>query len=86
MQPEKIPVTDLNKEIDTYNRLLPELLAQQGKFVLLRGDEAAGTYDTYQDALKAGYGKFKLEPFMVKQIVPAERVSYFTRDLKSCQT
>jgi len=70
----------LDKEIETYNRLLPELIAQQGKFVLIKGDEQAGTFDSYQDALAAGYAKFKLEPFLVKQISPAEQVSYFSRD------
>jgi hypothetical protein len=71
----------LDQEIATYNRLLPELLAQQGKFVLIKGDAQFGFFDSYQDALNAGYQQFKLEPFFVKQISPAERVSYFTRDL-----
>ncbi|HEY0746606.1 MAG TPA: hypothetical protein VGD63_07900 [Steroidobacteraceae bacterium] len=74
-------MTELNREIETYNRLLPELLAQQGKFVLIKGSEQFGTFDSYQDALSAGYQRFQLEPFFVKQIAPAERVSYFTRDL-----
>ena len=74
-------MTTLDKEIETYNRLLPDLLAQQGKYVLIKGDEQFGTFDSYQDALAAGYQKFQLEPFFVKQISPAERVSYFTRDL-----
>lgn len=78
-------MSNLNREIETYNRLLPELIAQQGKFVLIKGEEQAGTYDTYQDALAAGYTKFKLEPFMVKQISPAERVAFFTRDLTACR-
>jgi hypothetical protein len=85
MQSERAHVTDLSEEIGTYNRLLPKLLlAHQGKFVLIKGSDQAGTFDSYQDALAAGYAKFKLEPFLVKQIVPAERVSYFTRDLTTC--
>lgn len=78
-------MSTLNKEIETYNRLLPELLGQQGKFVVIRGTDQAGTFDSYQDALMAGYAKFKLEPFLVKQISPAERVAFFNRDLSSCQ-
>jgi hypothetical protein len=74
----------LENEIATYNRLLPELLPKQGKFVLIKGNDAAGTFDTYQDALSAGYAKFKLEPFLVKQIAPAERVAFFSRDLNVC--
>lgn len=80
-----MPMTSLNREIETYNRLLPELLTHQGKYVVIKGDSQLGIYDTYQDALTAGYEKFKLEPFLVKQIAPAAQVSYFTRDLVGCR-
>jgi len=71
----------LDKELLAYTQKLPTLLAQQGKYVLIRGDDVIGIYDSYEDALKFGYAQFKLEPFLVKQIAPAERVSFFTRDL-----
>jgi hypothetical protein len=74
-------MTNLESEIATYNRLLPGLLGQQGKFVLIKGAEQFGIFETYQDALSAGYQKFQLDPFFVKQISPAERVAFFTRDL-----
>ncbi len=74
----------LQKEIETYNRLLPNLLPQVGKYALIKGDSLVDTFDTYQDAMKRGYADFKLEPFMVKQISPAERVAYFTRNLVAC--
>jgi hypothetical protein len=47
-------MSNLDQEIATYNQHLPELLAQQGKFVLIKGTEVAGTFDSYQDALTAG--------------------------------
>lgn len=79
-------MSNLDQEIATYNRHLPELLGQQGKFVLIKGTEIAGTFDSYQDALTAGYQRFKLDSFLVKQITAAERVAYFSRDLNtSCQ-
>ena len=71
----------LQKEIETYNAKLPELLGSVGKYVLIKGDQIAGTYDTYEDALKIGYDRFKLEPFLVKQIAPAEQIHFFTREL-----
>jgi hypothetical protein len=71
----------LQKEIETYNAKLPELLGSIGKFVLIKGDQVEGTYDTYEDALKIGYERFKLDPFLVKQIVPAEQIHFFTREL-----
>jgi hypothetical protein len=61
------------------------LLAKQGKFVLIKGDEQAGIFDTYQDALAAGYSQFKLEPFLVKQIAPASQIAFFTRDITACR-
>lgn len=75
----------LEKEIETYNRLLPSLLPQVGKFALIKGDVLVETFDTYADAMKRGYTEFKLEPFMVKAIAPAERIAFFTRDLIACQ-
>lgn len=76
------PPCTLEQEIATYYRHLPELLAQQGKHVLIKGKEVAGTFDSYQDALTAGYQRFKLDGFLVKQIIAAERVT-FSRDLNS---
>ncbi len=72
----------LHKEIETYNAKLAELIGNSlGKYVLVKGPEIIGVYDTYADALKIGYERFKLQPFMVKQVAPAERVQFFTREL-----
>ncbi len=74
----------LEKELATYQRELAELLAHEGKYVLIRGDDVIETWDTYDDALKAGYQKFGLEPFMVKRIEWAETVQNFSRDIPIC--
>lgn len=82
------PMTEnaLVKELATYQAKLPELLGSVGKFALVKGDEVVGVYDTYADALKIGYGRFKLEPFLVKQIAPSEKIHFFTRELDlECQ-
>jgi hypothetical protein len=71
----------LEKEIETYKRELPSLLKDEGKFVVIHGDEVEGSYDTYEDALKIGYGKFGLKDFMVKKIQATERMLFFTRDI-----
>lgn len=71
----------LETEIKTYNAKLHELLGSIGKFVLIKGESVEGIFDTYADALKIGYERFKLEPFMVKQIAPAEQILFFTREL-----
>ncbi|MGH9783521.1 MAG: hypothetical protein ACRD88_04985, partial [Terriglobia bacterium] len=58
----------LEKELETYKRKLPELSNDEGKFALIHGDDLVNVYGTYEDALKEGYAKFKLSPFLVKQI------------------
>jgi len=47
---------------------LPRLLSEEGKFVVIRGQEVAGTWGTYEDALQAAYERFGLTPFLVKKI------------------
>lgn len=76
----------LEQEQKTYQENMESLKDQEGKFVLIRGDKIVGVYDTYQDALQAGYDEFKLEPFLVKQIRFVETIQFFTRDLSSCPT
>jgi hypothetical protein len=71
----------LDKELATYNSKLPELQVHSGKFVVIKGDAVEGVFDTYGDALKFGYDRFKLEPFLVKQISSTEQVLQFSRDL-----
>ena len=44
-------MSNLDQEIATYYRHLPELLAQQGKHVVIKGNEVAGIFDSYQDRI-----------------------------------
>jgi hypothetical protein len=77
----------LEKELETYKHELSNLLSNAGKYVLIQGDEVAGTWETYQDALQEGYRLFGLEPFLVKQIQAAEFIHHVTRDVKPvCQS
>lgn len=69
----------LEKEIETYEKQLPSLKDQAGRFVLIHGTEVAGVYSSYEDALKDGYEKFKLDPFLVRQIQVVEKVQVITR-------
>jgi len=75
----------LARELATYERRKDELLAaHEGKFVLIHGDDVAGIWDTYKDALEAGYGQFGLDTFLVKQICGIEQIQFFTRDIVAC--
>ena len=68
-------------ELEVYNAHLIELLRNEGKFVVICGDEIAGSFDTYDDALEAGSTRFGPVPFFVRKIQRAEPVHYFSRDL-----
>jgi len=70
------------EELATYRARLPELLADEGKYAVIRGAEVLGVYGTYEDALQAGYAKYGAAPFLVQQINATEQVQYFTRDLQ----
>ena len=69
----------LEKEIATYNNKLPELKENEGKFVLIHGEDVVGTFTSYEDAIKAGYEKFKLDPFFVRQIHAVEQAQFISR-------
>lgn len=77
----------LKKELATYEREKARLVAEsEGKYVVIHGDAVAGVWDTYEDALRAGYAAFRLEPFLVKQIQGIDQIHFFTRDLTTCQS
>ena len=46
-----------------------------GEFVLIRGDEIVGFYQSLEKAFTVGTGRFGLEPFLVRQIVPKDVVN-----------
>jgi hypothetical protein len=76
-------MSDLSTELKTYQRLLPSLLAQQGKFAVITGEQLLDIFAAYEDALKAGYTHCGTQPFLVKRISVDEQIAYFTRDLKT---
>jgi hypothetical protein len=71
----------LEKELQTYQENLPSLLVNEGKFALIHDSDVTGIFDTYPDAISAGYKLFKLEPFLVKQIQSVEQIHFLTLSL-----
>jgi len=75
----------LEKELETFERKLPELKAEhEGKFALVHGDELVDVFSSYEDAIKAGYSRFGLSPFLVKQIHALEQAQFISRFLTPC--
>jgi hypothetical protein len=69
----------LEQELAAYKKRLPELLQHEGRYVLIHSDRVIDTFPSYAEALRQGYRDFGLQPFLVKQIMPTERVHLITR-------
>jgi len=69
----------LEKEMETYKVKFSELKEHEGKYVLIHGANVIDIFSSYDDAIKQGYEKFKLEPFLVKQIRSLEQVQFISR-------
>lgn len=80
--------TSLEKELETFRRELPRLLADpanQGKYVLIKGDKVLGIYPTLREAVDAGYEVVGIStPFLANHIVEHEKPLYFPRNLTRC--
>lgn len=77
-------VMPLEKELETYRAKLSQLKDQEGKFVLIHGENVVDVFSSYDDAIKAGYQNFGLTPFLVKQIQSIEQVQFITRYVDPC--
>ena len=69
-------VADIAVEIATYKARLPELLAHEGDYVLIKGDQVIGFYKTSRAALRVGYRRFGEVPLLVKKVAAVEPVVY----------
>ena len=78
-------MTVLEQELKTYLGILPELISEQGKYVVIRGAEVAGTWETYDDALQEAYRRYHRPPFLVKKIEAVEQMFSFSRDVDPCR-
>ena len=68
----------LDEEVQTYETRKPELLGNsEGKFVLIKGGEVAGIYESETDAITDGYNRFGNVPFLVRQILRVEPTQNF---------
>ena len=68
--PEAPPGSPLSLEWNTYRREAGRLLADghAGRFVLIKGEEVLGVFDTADEAGQTGRTRFLLEPFLVRPV------------------
>ncbi len=64
----------LERELAIYNENLMDLLTNEGMYVVVHGETLEGLFDTYEDALQAGYEKFGVVAFLVKRISRVEPI------------
>ena len=76
----------LARELSAYKANLASWSAKQGEYVLIKEEEVAGFFSSYDDALKSGYEKFGLQPFPVKQINVIEQAQFISRSVDPCLT
>jgi hypothetical protein len=71
----------LERESETYWAKLPELLATgEGKFVVIHGEDVVAMVENFDQALEIGFDRFEPGEFLVKQVLHAEPILYFSRD------
>jgi hypothetical protein len=68
-------IVALEQELETFKRELPRLLQveeNRGKFALVHRDRVNSLWDSIDKALEAGYERFGVDPFLVKEVTDHE--------------
>jgi hypothetical protein len=75
-RPHSRPRTvSLNQEQAIYEAGLPRWMQEhESAHVLIKGDDVVGFYETFDEALAAGYARFGHVPLFVKQITAVEPI------------
>jgi hypothetical protein len=53
----------------------------EGQYVLIKGEDIGGFYDSRDEALAAGYSRFGIGPLFVKRVLPSEPVYHIPNAL-----
>ncbi len=74
--PPSIPGSAIAEEWETYRREVGRLLAEgnEGRYVLIKGGQIIGIWDTQKEAFAAADQRFPLQPYLVHQIQERERI------------
>lgn len=76
--PPAEPGEELGEEWETYRREVGRLLADgnEGRYILIKGKEIIGIWQTQKEAFVAADQRFPLQPYLVHQIKERERLLY----------
>ena len=76
----------LKRELGTFQKHKDELLSKElGRHVVIFGDRIVGCYDTYEDALWAGYDQVGTDdPFLIRKIEPERTHFIYRGSLTKC--
>jgi hypothetical protein len=70
-------LADLAGDLATYRAHLSEMAKEhEGQYVLIRGGEIIGFFPDRSTAIREGYRRFGIVPFLVKEVTATERVIY----------
>jgi hypothetical protein len=74
--PEARPGDMLSLEWNTYRREVARLLAEghDGKFVLIKGEEIVGLWNTIEEAKEVALQRYLLQPVLIHQVLRREPV------------
>lgn len=67
----------MNREQAVYEANLAQWLSDyEGEYILIKGNEVDGFYESRDDAFSAGYLRFGIGPLFVKRISPSEVIDH----------
>jgi hypothetical protein len=74
-------LASLANELATFEQERSRLIAagEEGRWVLIHGNQVVGTWETCGDAVQVGHERFGLEPFLVDRIQTEPRVVRVSR-------
>lgn len=72
----------LEQELQIYEEMRGELLSHsEGKYVLIKGCEVLGIFDSHDDAVRMGYKRLGNTAFFVRQIEAIEHPVYIVANI-----
>lgn len=77
----KSEVDQLKPDLEAYERMLPELMREEGKFALFFDGRLVGVFGSQDDAFEKGYEASGGRSFFVRQITAIPIVQHFSRPI-----